>query len=580
MLLEILKKRSDALSEGNFLDASRLSIEISRLLDKEHDFFEYDDPDNLRLILNSINNYQKYKDSIPVRDILRVGGLYEVVLDAILPISWNFYSDMLIINSALIDECEFTRFLSGIGQERFIFVNLTCDRDGEGIVSEVDIEDVLNRVGVMIPDRLAFLLDSDDPNSAAFERNIIDGISRLRALRNTIRRFEETWLDNIIDAVPYYRDALCVSQLRKVFEDREVLVVSPGPSLMECGDHLKGRFRNFLTVAVAQSVPALKSLGLTPDYVMVVDPADYSNVLTGLDFESCKGLIAYEAIHKNFFCANFKNVFLISPPSSPIRNFELIKGSSVVLAGSSVSVQACSLAIALGARTVGLIGQDLCLQNGSQYGAESSDKKSLGNGVIIRDDLGALYLKSTLNGTVRRLHTVSGQNGETLLSPSDYCMYRAELERLAAVAVKKSNVRLLNFSQGGAQIDGFENLLIQEYACLPVESRGVELQIFNGYLEELNVFVDTCIESNTNFLRSYPEIYSDQVLLLDAFLSIPSIRSFGKSKLVDFFSSFDQSVSEVSLRENVAMLDNAMNEALMAHSLFFQRIKSKIYSLK
>lgn len=579
MLLETIRSRTDALAVGDFFEAARLSIELYSLLDQDDTLEKYENSQELLLIIDSINAYQRYKDSIPIAELASIEGMCDVLLDAVLPQSWSFTSDVIVIDSSLFDEEEFKIYFEKIEQKRFFFIRLADWRDQDHKHDESASSFIVKAIGSLLPNRIAVLLNKNCNFSVKFEKDLRESIARLKMLRNTVSHFEEKWLDNIIEGIPYFQSSHCASFLKNHIKGKEVLVISPGPSLMKCRAELNSIRSNFIFLAVAQSVPALNEIGITPDFVMVVDPVNYSNVLHGLNFESCKGLIAYEGIHNSFFSAGFRHVFLISPPSSPIMNYDLIGGSSIVLAGSSVSVQACALAIGLGAKTVALVGQDLCLQDGRQYSAESDDKKSLGNGEIIQDIQGALYLKSKLDDSIRSLHVVKGQNDEVLLSPSDYFMYLIELQQLASKVHEELDVRLINFSRGGAQIDGFENYDMGLYPTVPLDFGSIEYYSDGNYKQKLLRLSDTCIDGNYKFTNIYPEIRSDDAALVEAFLAIPLIRCFGKRRLVQFFNGFENIISEESLYNNKLGLESSMRGALKAHLEFFMAVHKKIYSL-
>lgn len=579
MLLELIKDRNDALLEGDFSRASFLSIRIAHLADAEDALDPYESFSDLNFIKEAIRIYDGYKQKISSIELALAGQYLEVVFDCRVPSSWNLVEDLFVVDSKIFSEEKFIELYSKIGQHRFLFVR--SDKSSENHLSgeEFDIDLTLKHLGPVLPGRIAFLLQPDSEDARLFEKGVREGLTRLKVMRNTISCFEDIWLENIIEGIPYFSKAHCASELKKFFAGKEVLVISPGPSLMRCGDALKKVRSKFIVLAVAQSLPALIKLGIVPDFVMVVDPLDYSNALLGLDFDNVKGLIAYEAIHKNFLSASFRNIFIISPPSSPIANFQMLGGHPIQLSGCSVSVQACGLAIAFGASMVGLLGQDLCLQAGVQYACESSDGKSIASGEIERDCFGEYFLRSKFDGTVRKLHTVEGQDGETLFTPADYYIYRTELEMIAVEFSKVSDVRLINFSKGGAQVNGFENQELETYIARAIPSDELILQNNFDYLRKLDVFASECLKRNRESKRDFENLESDDASTMSEFLSIPAIRCFGKRDLIDFFSGFEASIGEDVVVRNENKLKKVMEASLEAHRSFFERVKSRIDAL-
>ena len=64
-------------------------------------------------------------------------------------------------------------------------------------------------------------------------------------------------------------------------------------------------------MCVGQAVPSLTVESITPDFVIVTDPVDHSDVMKGFDFDKCNGLICSELIHPNFLSLPFKSYLSI-----------------------------------------------------------------------------------------------------------------------------------------------------------------------------------------------------------------------------------------------------------------------------
>lgn len=577
MLLNVMKDRTNALARGDFSAASFLSIQISHIAARSDSLEIYNNFDDLNFINQAFQKYAEYKLNIPAKELAFSGQHYEVVFDAIIPNSWNLDADLIIIDSALCDERKFENFLHDIGQKSYIFFRSDNSTKSHIPGCNLDPKLVLDRIGMVLPKRVAFFLDKKDENAVSFEREVRENLRRLSLERNTIRNFEDVWLENIVNAIPFYRNAYCASELEKAFSGRQVLIISPGPSLLKCADALAKQRSKYVVLAVAQAIPTLVKLKITPDFVMVVDPKDYSMVLSGLDFQAVKGLIAFEAIHKNFFSAGFRDVFLVSPPSSPIENYKWLNGKPIQLAGGSVSVQACALAIKMGASLVGLVGQDLCLPGGVQYAHVNSDEIGMVSGKITRNELGELFF-AYANGSCRPIYSVKGRLGEELLTPEDYFMYLAQLKEIALECQTNSNVKLFNFSEGGAQIDGFHNESLESFES----SFGPLCEFFpqrsSDYIQKLMNFVASCIDANESFSQYEKIIKLDDKNVIEKFLSIPSIRFFGQKDLVEFFSCFDNSMTVDGVERNQFSLESIMNDSLSAHISFFRKLKSAISS--
>jgi hypothetical protein len=275
MLLELMKRRRTAMQDGDFSTASFLSLSISGLSDTAGALDPYASLDDLIFIKQAYHDYNEYKRKIPVHDLALAGIHLEVVLDAIIPNSWSFDDDLVILDSSLVDEIMFEYFLQNVGQKRYLFIGSAENSETRIDGSIPNADQILEKLGPILPGRLAFLTASDNREAIIFENQVRDGLARLKMMRNTIQHFDGVWMENLLKGIPFYSKAVCASQLKDYFDGSEVLVVSPGPSLLRCGEDLAKRRSDFIILAVAQAIPALTSLNIVPDFVMVVDPLDY-----------------------------------------------------------------------------------------------------------------------------------------------------------------------------------------------------------------------------------------------------------------------------------------------------------------
>ena len=61
---------------------------------------------------------------------------------------------------------------------------------------------------------------------------------------------------------------------------------------------------------------ALLKHNIYPDFVMVVDPIDYTHVLDGMDCAKIPGLIIADTCHPKFYALPFQNIFSYFDTSS------------------------------------------------------------------------------------------------------------------------------------------------------------------------------------------------------------------------------------------------------------------------
>ena len=63
----------------------------------------------------------------------------------------------------------------------------------------------------------------------------------------------------------------------QVFQDAQVAVVAPGPSLKQDLETLKANCHQFVVVVTLKAVDTLLDAGIVPDFAIWQDPRDHSN---------------------------------------------------------------------------------------------------------------------------------------------------------------------------------------------------------------------------------------------------------------------------------------------------------------
>ena len=254
------------------------------------------------------------------------------------------------------------------------------------------------------------------------------------------RRWPTIWTEQLIENLPFVIGKKSVTEVSPVFTGKDVLIVSPGPSLRDSLADLKELREHFVLVCLVRSLPVLFDYGISPDFAIMIDAQDHSeaglNLIPHHSMLSEVPLIVSEYTHSSTFEAKFKE-FLLLPAAQLIGNplsLAMHGGSPPVANGSGVATFAISLAANLGARSITLVGQDLSIANGA-YAAEEQDK-------VYGDDEGYL--------------TCKGIDGSKLRTKADYLLFISELEALAMAY--SSEIAMLNCTRSGAYLDGWRHI--------------------------------------------------------------------------------------------------------------------------
>ena len=268
----------------------------------------------------------------------------------------------------------------------------------------------------------------------------------LRSLKEWPILFVEQWLGQL-PRMSRFRSA---TDCMHLFKDRDVLIASPGPSLTDCIPTLKETRNSFLVLAPVRTLSALFDAGIAPDFTVQVDATDFSEYLPDHPLLADSTLICCDHVHSSVWDAGFRDV--LTMPEAHLSGGKLSGAMHnhlvARLGGGSVSVYASELALAFGARSVTLIGQDLSIGRGKYASAASketsAEDKRLGNwGIEV---------------------TCQGIDGEELPTKPDYLWFISEFKTTADRYRDQS--RLINSTSYGAYLEGWEHIPFAEHPLI------------------------------------------------------------------------------------------------------------------
>lgn len=357
-----------------------------------------------------------------------------LALDILVPLAWNYYCDLIIMggfNTRLAK-----KILHDKGQRRIIDIDeVTADFD------ESSVDSLFGPLNITSNIRHETIV----PNIAKLSvlNLITDRLADLRIGFNTSEYFSKSWVYQQIENLKYVNKCFPASALISFFQGRDILIISPGPSLRTNIELAKNHEDHFIIVCPAQSYQALHKHNIEPDFVIVIDAQDYSDSLANWDPKSSVGIILGEYCHPNFFAIPDANIFILRQPMLPPLYDKIINEHWVPRAQLSVSTLAVSLSCELGARSVTLIGQDLSISGGTYY---------------YRND--AIINSGSDGGKSTWSISIPGFWGGTVETKPDYLFYLKELEVTATLF--EGTVELFNCTEGGAYISGFEHSSLKD----------------------------------------------------------------------------------------------------------------------
>ena len=299
-----------------------------------------------------------------------------------------------------------------------------------------------------------------------------DMVQRTNITHVTYRNRARGWMEDIIANVELLAESSPFLALRGHFKNTPAFIVGAGPSLNKNIKALAEARKKGIVFSVNTSAQALGAAGIEPQVMACVESIDVSHLIEDLPFMdrvvrafSMSGhpktlrtgtgplLPIYEALHE---------------VASPIEKLTGYPGLPVCC---SVSTIAFSLAQRLGCSPIVLVGQDLSYTDGQVYAQGTAYEAS-------RVRIGKEHIELEWADAVKDTHARAGntmhnrdplaqvpawgQAGEVYTGVA-FSAIRAWLEQ-ASITLKKDRpkLRLLNATEGGCHIPGFDEIGLQE----------------------------------------------------------------------------------------------------------------------
>ncbi|MDA9854808.1 DUF115 domain-containing protein [Paracoccaceae bacterium] len=379
----------------------------------------------------------------------------DLLMDVIFPSTWNYSNDVVIL--AKIHQKIFEEPLKRRGQKRIIIhkENFEIIDDTTIHASLENLHMVFDHFGFICPRTVCSISHAlpSELKSDYFE--FCDSFGEILKARytglSTQKRFGTLWAKNTIENIPYVLKGRSAWDLSNFFKDSDVIIVSAGPSLEQNIKFLRNTKDN-IVVAVAQALPALTEFGITPDFVVVIDPlgfdeSHFRETISGANLEELS-LICSEYISVDFTKLPFKDVYFALSEKDGFPLAEVFESKAFEYSGaSSVSVFAASLAFQLGAKRIALTGQDLSFEDTQYAGSNMENEESFASN--------------------KKPIELPGYYGGTVKSKYDYAFYHSQFVELSEQTIKsKPTLELYNCTEGGAFIKGFMNISLNNFLDL------------------------------------------------------------------------------------------------------------------
>lgn len=195
-------------------------------------------------------------------------------------------------------------------------------------------------------------------------------IADARANERARRRFAAPYLLNTLRNVPRLATESDVSALTGLYSGATVVVAAAGPSLNRNIEELRPHRDRTVLVAVDTALRPILSAGLTPDFVVAVDPSN-SNARHLKSLPSCEttSLVADAGVQSAILDAFPGRAYLCRVAGHHPWPWLLPSGVNVgsLRAWGSVLITAFDLGVKIGGDPIVIIGADLAFTDGQPY---------------------------------------------------------------------------------------------------------------------------------------------------------------------------------------------------------------------
>ena len=290
-------------------------------------------------------------------------------------------------------------------------------------------------------------------------------------------------LKMLIQNIPNLLQETPLIKLKNIYQNKTAVVISAGPSLDKNIETLKKYRDRFILITVGTAVKTLYANDLTPDFICIIETYNSSRQIEDLDLNNVNFITEpySNPALRNF---KFKKVYSHISNNTPINHFwsEICEENiEEYYSKGTVSYTALNCARILGCSKIILVGQDLAYIEGQCYSKDSAYKNlscqynnttnrweinadnfeqfakaiSPSQDPLVREKV-ALNRLQNLNNS---LYYVKGINGDMIPTESVYATFVKVLEDFTQIF---NDRRYINTSLVGAQINGFENLSLEE----------------------------------------------------------------------------------------------------------------------
>ncbi|MCQ2754891.1 MAG: DUF115 domain-containing protein [bacterium] len=429
-------------------------------------------------------------------------------------------------------------------------------------------------------------------------------------------------LKMLIQNIPCILNEKPLVHYKDSYKGKTALVISAGPTLDRNIETIKKYRDNVVIFTVGTALKTLIKNDIKPDFLCIIETFDSTKQFEGIDLSNVN-FITEPYSHPNLRNGKFKQIFSHIAANAPINHlWAEICGENIeeYWSKGTVSYTALNSARVLGCDKIILVGQDLAYVEGQCYSKDSAYKdlvcqynselkkweivakdfekfaEALSNyGTLEEREAAAIRRLGNLNNS---LYYVKGISGEMIPTES---VYAAFVKPLSEFVEKFNDRKYINTSLVGAQIDGFENMPLED-ALIDSSSVGDlalnsdfeynKEQIINNLRGKLNELKEAnsiikrgkgLAKSLKNDIQRYKSPTNEVLKSLKAlslnYISL-SVDFAEKSKLYDFITASDKIDLDYEMKMMKEFTVDTITNMCEKISLYYQNGQNRINEIE
>ena len=311
-----------------------------------------------------------------------------------------------------------------------------------------------------------YYLMEDIENLKGFVKKINNNHVLYEQNYNNLWKKNNLWTTLLFQDIPYIVNNQDMHVLKDKFKNKPAVILSAGPSLDKNIENLKPYRNKVIVFCVGVAFKTAVKHGIIPDFVAVIDNRkeildipEISEVNLIASTNTYEGI--FELKPKRFFNHHNKN----TPACTWFAKVLEIPDIEDYQTAGTVAINCLYTAKLMGCDKIILIGQDLAYTDNKCYSQNSAHSGfSVINSKTVEfegeSNKTDLVLKNQKEFLSKDLLYVKGSNGTNLLTRPDYYTFILYFEEIAELYA--SEIKLINATEGGAYLKGYEHITLQE----------------------------------------------------------------------------------------------------------------------